>query len=188
MGSMTHLRFYWLFRKDLITVANGGSAASSVKMVNKWSLPFAVGDWTWDNPGGAHTGRTPIFGAIKDPNASVLADWWHQASYDDALWGCEHHRKQFGPCPRHPRLRHVASGNEYFIASMISPHIPSMMPRLDTDVAGFFDLVTTAVNVAQSTATKMANGEIGDYIGYWDYKRNIEPLLGSTLELIESAS
>ena len=190
MASMEHLRFYWLVNANRFSTDVGGSAVSAVDMPAKYSLPIAVGERTWDNPTGTKGVRDIIFGAIKDPDGATVAEWWHRATYEDAFFGTQrtiqqsYHGPQFGPSPEGPRVRHVASGNEYFIAPMIWPHIPLMMRASDTDSDGFFNLVQTAVDTAQSTVTKMGSNEIGDYIGYRDWHESLEPLFGTTLELL----
>ncbi len=159
-------------------------------MPARWSLPLAVGDWTWDNPGGPKSTRLPIFGAIQDPAETVdPAVWYKRASYDAAVFGDPSglHGAQFGPTPLGPTLRHVASGNEYYVASMVAPHYPDMMPKADADTDGFFETVCASINQGDSLVTQMAAGVTGSYFGYFDWHRNLVPLFGTTLELLTDA-
>ena len=174
MGSQSHYHFYWIIPDSRVTVTYGGTAPSAVLVPAVFSLPITVGEYTWQNPGGSKGNRDIIFGAILDPDAVTVGAWWHRPSWDEVLFGGAVHGPQLGPCSEGGRIRHVASGNVFFVAKTVWPHVPRLTPSSDTAVDGMFRIVDSAVNIAQSTMTKLANDD-GDYIGKADWNGTIVP-------------
>ncbi len=172
MASQEQYHFYWIIPDDRVTAAYGGTAPAAVDAPAVWSLPNAVGDLTWQTPDGPKGNRDIIFGAVADPDGVTVAEWWHRPSWDEVLFGGAQHGPQMGPCTEGGRIEHVASGNVFFLAKTIWPHVPRHMPSSDTAVDGIFRIVGGAINTAQSTMTHLANDD-GDYIGRKDWEQSI---------------
>lgn len=181
---MDHYQFYLVVPLNRFTAAHGGTAGSPVNMPAVWSLPTAVGARTWQTPGGTATNRDVIFGAVKDEAGASVADWWHRPSWDDVFYGGEYHGSQIGPTRDGPKLRHVASGNEFFVAKFVHPHVPLMAPMSDGDPAGLFQILDGPLNFSQSTMTKLANN-VGDYVGWRDWRVALRPqVIAGNLEVL----
>ena len=166
-------QFYTLIPDSRVTAAHGGTAPSAVDAPAVWSLPNTVGERTWQTPTGAKGNRDIIFGKVIDPDGLTVAEWWHRPSWDEVLFGGGTlGARQMGPCTEGGRLRHVSSGNIFFLAKFVWPHVPRMMPSGDTATDGLMRVVGGAVDTTQSTMTKLANDD-GDYIGKADWDQTV---------------
>ncbi len=165
-------------------MARGGTAWAPALVPAVWGFPDAVGELTWETPDGAMGTKDIIFGTVLDPDASVVAEWWHRPSWDEVLFGGAQHGPQMGPCVEGGRLRHVASGNVFFVAQSIWPHLPRLVPSTDAAWNGLFRLMPLFSGTELSTLTHLANDD-WDCVGRKDWEQTILPAVSSgALELL----